>query len=77
MVELHTTLEPATRNLMLTLTFTNRAGRPVVQQRIARGATAVHLDIPLPGAHRGEVDAILTKPRPKFAARRQNVLDDP
>ena len=47
---------PATRDLALRLTFVNRPGQPDVTRRIARGASAVHVDVPLPGAHRWSLD---------------------
>ena len=49
-------LEPAPRELTLRVVFTNRAGRPVVTRRIARGATTTHLDVPLPRARRWSLD---------------------
>jgi len=49
-------LEPAPRALTLSAAFDNREGKPVVTSRIARGATAVHLDVPLPNAHRWSLD---------------------
>jgi len=49
-------LEPAPRALTLSVTFDNREGQPVFMSRVARGATAARLDIPLPNAHRWSVD---------------------
>src|SRR6266567_1855046 len=49
-------LEPAPRDLTLRLTFTNRDSQPVVTQRIARGRTAAHFDVPLPNAHRWSLE---------------------
>jgi hypothetical protein len=49
-------LEPAPADVTLRLTFTNRDGRPVVKQRIPRGATSVRFDVPLPNAHRWSPD---------------------
>ena len=49
-------LEPAPRALTLRLAFTNRAGGPVVTHSIPPGTRAVHLDIPLPEAHRWSLD---------------------
>jgi len=54
-VEAHL-LEPAPRALTLSVAFDNREGKPVVTSRITRGATAVHLDVPLPNAHRWSLD---------------------
>jgi len=54
-VEAHL-LEPAMRALTLSVAFDNREGKPAVTSRIARGATAVHLDVPLPNAHRWSLD---------------------
>ena len=48
--------EPAPRDLMLRLTFTNRDGQPVVTQRILRGATEARVDVPLPNARRWSLD---------------------
>ena len=48
--------EPAPRDLMLRLAFTNRLGQPDVTQRIPRGATAAHVEVPLPNAHRWSLD---------------------
>jgi hypothetical protein len=48
--------EPAPRELTLRLTFTNRDGQPVVTQRIPRGATTAHLDVPLPNARRWSLE---------------------
>ena len=45
-------LDPAPADLTLRLTFTNREGQPSVTRRIPRGASMVHLEVPLPGAHR-------------------------
>jgi hypothetical protein len=44
--------EPAPRDLTLRLAFTNRPGQAAVTQRIARGASTVRFDVPLPNAHR-------------------------
>lgn len=41
---------------MLTLRFANRSGESVVTSRIARGASTVHADVPLPDAHRWSLD---------------------
>jgi galactose mutarotase-like enzyme len=49
-------LEPAPRDLTLRITFTNYPGGPVVTRRIARGARAAHLDVPLPDARRWSPD---------------------
>jgi hypothetical protein len=49
-------LEAAPTDLTLRLAFTNRDGQPVVTQRIPRGATSVHVDVPLPNAHRWSPD---------------------
>ena len=49
-------LEPAPSDLSLRLVFTNRDGQPVVTQRVARGATTAHVDVPLPNAHRWSLD---------------------
>ena len=49
-------LEPAPRDLTLRLTLTNRDSQPVVTQRIARGRTAAHFDVPLPNAHRWSLE---------------------
>jgi hypothetical protein len=49
-------LAPAPRDLTVRLTFTNRQGAPVVTQRIARGATAAQVDVPLPNAHRWSLE---------------------
>jgi hypothetical protein len=49
-------LEPAPRDLVLRLAFTNRDGQPVVTRNIRRGETAVRFDVPLPGAHRWSLD---------------------
>jgi hypothetical protein len=49
-------LEPATADLTLRLTFTNRDGQPVVTQRIPRGARTVHVDVSLPNARRWSLD---------------------
>jgi galactose mutarotase-like enzyme len=49
-------LEPAPRELNLQITLTNRDGQPVVTRRIARGASAVHLDVPLPHARSWSLD---------------------
>jgi hypothetical protein len=49
-------LEPAHRDLTLRLTFTNRQNQPMVTQRIARGATTAHVDVPLPNAHRWSLE---------------------
>lgn len=49
-------LEPAPRDLELRLTFTNREDRPVVTQRIPRGATSVHVEVALPNAHRWSLE---------------------
>ena len=49
-------LEPAPTDLTLRLSFTNRDGQPVVTQRIPRGARTVHVDVPLPNAHRWSLD---------------------
>jgi hypothetical protein len=48
--------EPAPRDLMLTLTFTNRESQPVVSRPITRGDTTAHLDVPLPNAHRWSLE---------------------
>jgi glycosyl hydrolase family 2 len=52
-VRLH---EPAPRDLTLRLTFTNRDGQPSVTQRIPRGDSTAHLDVPLPNAHRWSLE---------------------
>ena len=49
-------LEPAPSDLTLRLALTNRDGQPVVTQRIPRGATTAHVDVPLPNAHRWSLD---------------------
>jgi beta-galactosidase/beta-glucuronidase len=49
-------LEPAPRDLTLRLSFTNRPGQPVVTQRIRRGTTTAHIDVPLPNAHRWSLE---------------------
>ena len=49
-------LEPAPRALTLSVAFDNREGKPVVTSRIARGATAAHLEVPLSNAHRWSLD---------------------
>jgi hypothetical protein len=49
-------LAPAPSDLTLRLAFTNRDGQPQVTQEIPRGATKVHLTIPLPNAHRWSLD---------------------
>lgn len=49
-------LEPAPRELTLRLAFTNREGQPVVTQRIGRGVTTAHVDVPLPNAQRWSLD---------------------
>jgi hypothetical protein len=49
-------LEPAPRDLTVRLTFTNRAGQPVVTQRIARGETTAHVDVRLPNARHWSLD---------------------
>jgi hypothetical protein len=49
-------LDPAPSDLTLRLTFTNRDGQPVVTQRIPRGATNIHVDVPLPNAHRWSLE---------------------
>jgi hypothetical protein len=48
--------EPARNDLTLRLAFTNARGRPVVSQRIARGARQVHVDVALPKARRWSLD---------------------
>jgi len=48
--------EPAPSDLTLRLTFTNRDGQPDVVQRIPRGSRTVHVDVPLPNAHRWSLD---------------------
>jgi hypothetical protein len=48
--------EPAPRDLVLRLAFTNRDGRPVITQRIPAGATTARVDVPLPGARRWSLD---------------------
>jgi len=48
--------DPAPRDLTLRLTFTNRDGRPSVTQRVAKGATTTHVDVPLPNAHRWSLE---------------------
>jgi glycosyl hydrolase family 2 len=48
--------EPAPRDLTLRLTFSNRADRPTVTQRLARGAATARFDVPLPNAHRWSLD---------------------
>ena len=48
--------EPAPRDLQLSLAFTNRAGQAPVVQRVKKGATQVHVDVPLPGARRWSLD---------------------
>ena len=48
-------LDPATTDLTLRLTITNRAGKPIAVQ-IPRGATTVHVDVPMPNAHRWSLD---------------------
>src|SRR6266513_2713081 len=40
-------LEPAPRPLTLSLTFSNRDGRPVITRRIPAGAATLHLDVAL------------------------------
>jgi len=49
-------LAPAPSDLTLRLAFTNRDGQPQVTQEIPRGATTVHLTIPLPNAHRWSLE---------------------
>src|SRR5205814_1979598 len=49
-------LEPAPRPLTLSLTFSNAGGRPVITRRIPAGAATLHLDVPLPEAHRWSLD---------------------
>ncbi|MEP7347556.1 MAG: sugar-binding domain-containing protein, partial [Gemmatimonadaceae bacterium] len=50
-------LEPATRDLTLRLTFTNRQGQqPVVTQRIVRGSIKAHVDVPMPNARRWSLE---------------------
>lgn len=44
--------EPAARDLTLRLAFANSSSQPEVTQRIARGTTAVHVDVPMPNARR-------------------------
>src|SRR3989442_3489342 len=49
-------LAPAPRALTLSVAFDNREGKPVVTRRMARGATAAHLEVPLSNAHRWSLD---------------------
>jgi Glycosyl hydrolases family 2, sugar binding domain/Glycosyl hydrolases family 2, TIM barrel domain/Glycosyl hydrolases family 2 len=49
-------LEPAPRATTLSVTFTNRDGQPTVTRPVARGATTVRFDVPLPNAHRWSLD---------------------
>ncbi|HKW10350.1 MAG TPA: glycoside hydrolase family 2 TIM barrel-domain containing protein [Gemmatimonadaceae bacterium] len=49
-------LAAAPNDLTLRLTFTNRDGQPSVAERIPRGATTIHIDVPLPNAHRWSLD---------------------
>ena len=48
--------EPAPRDLQLSLAFTNRAGQPPVLQRVKKGATQVHVDVPMANARRWSLD---------------------
>ena len=48
--------EPAPRDLVLRLAFTNRDGQPPVAQRIARGDSTAHIDVAMPNAHRWSLD---------------------
>jgi len=49
-------LEPAPRDVTLSLAFTNRDGQPVVTRPIPAGAQTLHVDVPLPNAHRWSLD---------------------
>lgn len=49
-------LEAASRALTLSVTFDSLAGHPVFTTRLARGATAAQLEIPLANAHRWSLD---------------------
>ena len=44
--------EPAPRDLTLRMSFGNRANQADVSGRIAKGASTLHIDVPLPNAHR-------------------------
>lgn len=48
--------EPAPRAMQLSLDFTNRAGQAPVVRTVAKGATTLHVDVPLPDAHRWSLD---------------------
>ncbi|MCC7053251.1 MAG: hypothetical protein IT355_08265 [Gemmatimonadaceae bacterium] len=48
--------EPAPRDLQLTLAFTNRAGQAPVVQRVKKGATQAHVDVPMANARRWSLD---------------------
>jgi Glycosyl hydrolases family 2, sugar binding domain/Glycosyl hydrolases family 2, TIM barrel domain/Glycosyl hydrolases family 2 len=48
--------EPAPRDLAVRLQFTNRPGQADVTARVNRGASALHLDVPLPDARRWSLD---------------------
>ncbi len=48
--------EAAPRELTLRFRFTNRPGQPDVTARIPQGATAAHVDIPMPAARRWSLD---------------------
>jgi len=48
--------EPAPSDLTLRITFTNRDDRPVITQRIPRGASAARVQVSLPNAHRWSLD---------------------
>lgn len=48
--------EPAASDLSLRLTCTNVGSQPAVTQRIARGTTTAHLEVPLPNARRWSLE---------------------
>ncbi len=48
--------ETAPRDLTLRLTFTNRTGQPDVTTRIARGASAARIEVPVPAARRWSLE---------------------
>ena len=48
--------DPAPKDLMLRLAFTNREGAPVVNQRIARGEREVSVSVSLPNARRWSLE---------------------
>jgi len=48
--------DPASRDLAVRLAFTNRMGQADVTARVAKGASTLHVDIALPGAHRWSLD---------------------